>query len=77
MALQMPPPAGLLAPAQRKHDLLQLPRVRPSRPQPHLFEITRDKRVVWEFADHEHFQTINQVQVLAIAGDDDAGEILR
>lgn len=45
--------------------------------QPHLFELTRDKKVVWEFADHEHFVTINQIQVLDIPGDATRGEIVR
>ncbi len=45
--------------------------------QPHFFEITRDKKIVWEFADHEHFKTVNQLQVLDVAGDPAKGEILR
>ena len=45
--------------------------------QPHFFEITRDKKVVWQFADHEHFKTINQIQVLDVPGDPAKGEILR
>lgn len=45
--------------------------------QPHFFEVTRDKRVVWQFADHAHFKTINQIQVLDVAGDVTKGEILR
>ncbi len=45
--------------------------------QPHVFELTRDKRVVWEFSDHEHFQTINQIQLLDVPGDVTRGEILR
>jgi hypothetical protein len=45
--------------------------------QPHFFEITRDKKVVWEFADHAHFKTINQIQVLDVPGDPAKGEILR
>lgn len=45
--------------------------------QPHFFEITRDKRVVWEFADHAHFKTINQIQLLDVPGDATRGEILR
>jgi hypothetical protein len=45
--------------------------------QPHFFEITRDKKVVWSFADHEHFKTINQIQVLDIPGDPAKGELLR
>jgi hypothetical protein len=45
--------------------------------QPHVFELTRDKRVVWEFSDHQHFKTINQIQVLDVPGDAASGEILR
>ena len=45
--------------------------------QPHFFEITRDKKVVWEFADHAHFKTINQIQLLDVPGDVTKGEILR
>ena len=45
--------------------------------QPHFFEITRDKKVVWEFTDHVHFKTINQIQLLDVPGDATKGEILR
>jgi hypothetical protein len=45
--------------------------------QPHLFEITRDKKVVWEFSDHDHFKVINQVQLLDVPGDPAKGDILR
>ncbi|MEO7600341.1 MAG: hypothetical protein ABIV50_15515 [Opitutus sp.] len=45
--------------------------------QPHLFELTRDKQVVWSFADHTHFKTINQIQLLDVPGDPSRGEILR
>lgn len=45
--------------------------------QPHFFEITREKKVVWEFADHAHFKTINQIQLLDVPGDVTKGEILR
>ena len=45
--------------------------------QPYFFEITRDKQVVWQFADHAHFKTINQIQLLAVPGDVTKGEILR
>lgn len=45
--------------------------------QPHFFELTSDKKVVWQFADHEHFKTINQIQVLDVPGDPAKGEILR
>ena len=45
--------------------------------QPHFFEITPAKKIVWEFADHAHFKTVNQLQVLDVAGDPAKGEILR
>ena len=37
----------------------------------------RDKNVVWEFSDHAHFKTVNQIQLLDIPGDVTKGEILR
>jgi outer membrane protein assembly factor BamB len=43
---------------------------------PHLIEITRDKRVVWTFADHETMKTIASVQLLDVPGDVTRGEIL-
>ena len=45
--------------------------------QPMFFEVTPDKKVVWQFADHAHFKTINQIQVLDIPGDVVKGEIQR
>lgn len=45
--------------------------------QPHFFEITWDKKIVWQFADHGHFKTINQIQLLDVPGDVTRGEILR
>jgi len=45
--------------------------------QPHFFELTRDKKVVWEFTDHVNFKTINQIQLLDVPGDVTKGEILR
>jgi hypothetical protein len=33
---------------------------------PHLIEVTREKRVVWTFVDHEHLQTIASVQLLDV-----------
>jgi hypothetical protein len=45
--------------------------------QPHLFELNPEKKVVWSFADHAHFKTINQIQVLDVPGDPARGEILR
>ena len=37
--------------------------------QPQFFEVTRDKKVVWQFDDHVHFKTINQIFVLDAPGD--------
>lgn len=45
--------------------------------QPHFFELSPEGKVVWSFADHAHFKTINQIQVLDVAGDPSRGEILR
>jgi len=45
--------------------------------QPQIIEVTRDKKVVWQFEDHKQFKTINQVQVLDVPGDVTKGEILR
>ena len=45
--------------------------------QPHVFELTRDKKVVWEFADQTHFKTINQIQLLDVPGDVTKSEVLR
>jgi hypothetical protein len=45
--------------------------------QPMIIEVTRDKKVVWEFADHPHFKTINQIQLLDVPGDTTKGEIIR
>ena len=45
--------------------------------QPQFFEVTRDKKVVWQFDDHAHFKTINQIQVLDVPGDVTKGKILR
>lgn len=43
---------------------------------PHLIEVTRDKRVVWTFADHKTMKTISSVQLLDVPGDATKGEIL-
>jgi hypothetical protein len=32
--------------------------------QPQAFEVTRDKKVVWEFKDHARFKTVNQIYLL-------------
>lgn len=45
--------------------------------QPQFFEITPDKKVVWQFSDHVHFKTINQVFLLDLKGDPAKGEIRR
>ena len=45
--------------------------------QPDVFEVTPDKRIVWEFSDHEHFKVINQIQLLDVPGDATQGGILR
>jgi hypothetical protein len=45
--------------------------------QAHFFEITPDKKIVWQFADHTHFKTINQVQLVDVSGDVSKGEIFR
>lgn len=45
--------------------------------QPHVFELTPDKKVVWTFADHVNFKTVNQIQLLDVPGDVTRGEILR
>jgi hypothetical protein len=45
--------------------------------QPMLFEVTRDKKVVWEFADHARFKTVCQMQVLDVPADATKGEVLR
>ena len=31
---------------------------------PHLYEVTPDKQLVWSFADHAHFKAVSQVQIL-------------
>lgn len=36
--------------------------------QPQAFEVTRDKRVVWEFTDHARFKTVNQICLLDLPG---------
>lgn len=45
--------------------------------QPQVFELTRDKRIVWSFADHAQFKSINQIQLLDVPGDPTKGEIRR
>jgi hypothetical protein len=45
--------------------------------QPLFFEITRDKKVLWEFTDYSHFKSINQVQMLDVTGDPVRDALLR
>jgi outer membrane protein assembly factor BamB len=45
--------------------------------QPQVIEVTRDKKVVWEVADHAQFKTINQIMLLDVPGDVTKGEIHR
>ena len=45
--------------------------------QPQFVEVTRDKKVVWQFRDDARFKTINQIQLLDVPGDVTRGEILR
>jgi hypothetical protein len=43
---------------------------------PQLIEVTRDKKVVWTFADHKTMKTVASVQLLDVPGDATKGEIL-
>jgi hypothetical protein len=43
---------------------------------PHIIEVTRDKRVVWTFADHQTMKTISSVEILDAAGNAIAGTVL-
>lgn len=45
--------------------------------QAQVLEVTHDKKVVWQFNDHTHFKTINQIQVLDVAGNMTKGQIFR
>lgn len=45
--------------------------------QPHFFELDAAGKVVWQFADHAHFKTVNQIQVLDVPGDASRDGILR
>jgi PQQ-like domain len=45
--------------------------------QPHFFEITPDKKLVWQFNDHTRFKTINQVFLLDVPGDPARGRLQR
>jgi hypothetical protein len=43
---------------------------------PHLIEITRDKKVVWTFFDHQTMRTISSIQLMDVKGDAVQCEIL-
>ncbi|MGB7719177.1 MAG: hypothetical protein WBL65_04715, partial [Bryobacteraceae bacterium] len=43
---------------------------------PHIIEVTRAKRVVWTFADHETMKTISSVEILDADGKPIAGTVL-
>jgi hypothetical protein len=45
--------------------------------QPQVFEVTRDKKVVWQVHDDERFRFIPVIQLLDVEGDVTKGEILR
>jgi hypothetical protein len=45
--------------------------------QSQFLEVSRDKKIVWEFHDDQQFKTINQVQLLDVPGDVTKGEIAR
>ena len=45
--------------------------------QPQIFEVTRDKKVVWQVFDDQQFGTISNVQVLDVEGDPAKGGLLR
>ena len=42
---------------------------------PHIIEVTREKKVVWTFADHQTMKTISSIQLLDVPGDVTQGEI--
>jgi hypothetical protein len=42
---------------------------------PHIIEVTRDKKVVWTFADHQTMKTVSSIQLLDVPGDVTKGEI--
>jgi hypothetical protein len=41
-----------------------------------IIEITREKKVVWTFADHAEMKTVSSIQLLDVSGDVTKGEIL-
>jgi len=77
-ARQSPAPDGRpAAPAQRQHDFLQLSRARPSRRTTAFLRDHPRQEGGLEFADHKHFKTVNQIQLLDVPGDPVKGKILR
>ena len=42
---------------------------------PHLIEVTRDKRVLWTFFDHQAMSTVSSVQLLDVPGNATKGEV--
>ena len=45
--------------------------------QPQIFEVTRDKKVVWQVSDNQQFGTISNIQLLDVEGDPAKGGLLR
>ena len=45
--------------------------------QPQVFEVTRDKKVVWKLFDTKQFRTISAIHLLDVPGDVTKGEICR
>lgn len=45
--------------------------------QPQVFEVTRDKQVVWQLYDFDRFSTITHIQLLDVKGDVTKGKMLR
>jgi len=45
--------------------------------QPQVIEVTPDKKIVWEFADHARFKTVNEIQIIDTPADVIRGEALR
>ena len=45
--------------------------------QAQVIEVTKDKKIIWDVADHAQFKTINQIMLLDVPGDVTKGEILR
>jgi outer membrane protein assembly factor BamB len=45
--------------------------------QPLVFEVTRDKQIVWKVDAYDRFRTISNIQLLDVPGDVTKGEVLR